>query len=162
MIDSKFIADCFRTHAAAMRLYARQLVSAAEAEDVVNDVFVRLIALAQPPRDAKAWLFRSVRNAAISHSRSIFRRRRRESGIAEPWFDARTDDLIDARMAEAALCALRRVEREVIVLRIWSEMTFQEIADLIGASVTTVFDRYKSGLSTLRLRLERERSGKAS
>lgn len=158
MIESKLIVGWFTAHAAALVLYARQWLGAGEAEDVVHDVFVRLIALDCAPDDAKAWLFRAVRNEAISKSRSFWRRKRRESHVSSErreWFEQRVDDLIDADAAQTALTNLTDAERETVVLRIWANMGFQEIAELVGVSVSTAFERYRTALSLMKTQLQR-------
>jgi RNA polymerase sigma-70 factor (ECF subfamily) len=161
MIDSKQLSALFDAHAAALVLYARQFVAdAAAAEDVVHDVFVRLIALRATPDDPKAWLFRAVRNAAISQTRSVSRRRNRESdvsGARREWFEHRVDDLIDASAAQRALESLPAHLREVVVLRLWAQLGFQQIADLIGLSVSSAFERYQTALSMMRRKLETPR-----
>src|SRR5690348_255194 len=143
MIDSKQLSALFDAHAAVLVLYARQFVpDRAHAEDVVHDVFVRLIGLPRAPDDPKAWLFRAVRNAAISQTRSISRRRKRESdvsGARRVWFEHRIDDLIDASSAQRALESLPAAQREVVVLRIWAQLGFQDIADLLELSVSSAF-----------------------
>src|SRR5947209_8750401 len=121
MIETQQLTALFDAHAAALVLYARQFVAdRAAAEDVVHDVFVRLIELPRVPVDAKAWLFRSVRNGAISTSRSASRRRKREAIVSvarREWFEQRVEDLIDAGSAQRALEALPSAQREVVVLR---------------------------------------------
>ncbi len=151
------LSEWFSAHAAALTLYARQWVEAPQAEDVVQDVFVRLITKRWTPANPKAWLFAAVRNAAISHTRSRLRResreRRRAEGV-EPWFESRPEDLMDAGTVQAALATLPREEREPIVLRLWADLTFKEIARIIGEPVTTVFERYRSGLQAIRERMK--------
>ena len=162
MIDPARLSAHFDAHAAALVLYARQIVAEpAAAEDVVHDAFVGLMTLAGPePHDPRAWLFRAVRNAAIGRKRSWWRRARRDraASAARPeMFDARVDDLIDAKDAQTALAALPAEQREVVVLRIWGGMGFAEIAELVRASVSTVHDRYKSALAEMKRNLEATR-----
>src|SRR2546425_1230191 len=109
-IDPANLAAWFDAHAAAMVLYARNWLDAAGAEDVVQDVFIRLMALPQPPASVKAWLYVATRNAAIGAARSSPRRQRRERTIAglagERLFERDPADPIDAADAEAALARL--------------------------------------------------------
>lgn len=115
------LAGVFDAHAAALLLYARQWVDAAEAEDVVQRVFLRLVAGGRLPEEPRTWLFRCVRNEAVSAARSGKRRARRHRDIrGESWFVPRPDDVIDARTAEDALRTLPEPQREVVMLRIWS------------------------------------------
>jgi RNA polymerase sigma-70 factor (ECF subfamily) len=138
-------------------LYARQWVGSGAAEDAVQDVFVRLIAQRIAPTNPKAWLYRAVRNAAISRVRSRRRRHGRMRDAAADragWFEHRPDDLVDVVVAQNAVMALPDEQREVVVLRLWCEMTLQEIAEIVGAPVSTLFSRYKAGLTAIRERLE--------
>lgn len=156
-IDPTDLSRWFDRHSPSLVMYARQWLTGGLAEDVVQDAFVRLMAQRTPPKNVKAWLFRVVRNAAISGYRSQRRRQMREQHAGSrrvTWFEDRPDDLIDAATAQEALAALSDEQREPIVLRTWCEMGFQEIADLVGAPVSTVFSRYEAGLAAMRRRLE--------
>jgi RNA polymerase sigma-70 factor (ECF subfamily) len=61
---------------------------------------------------------------------------------------------LDAESAAAALQHLPLDQREVIVAHLWGELTFEQIADLIGTSSSTAHRWYIAGLTTLRERLE--------
>jgi len=157
LIDSAHLAGWFDAHAAALILFARQWLERGEAEDVVQEVFVRLLGQGSAPENVKAWLFRSVRNAAIDQARRSGRRARRELRIAQgraDWFEARTEDLIDASAAQAALESLSAEQREVIVMRIWGQMTLNEIAGVIGEPISTLFSRYRAGLGEIKRIME--------
>src|SRR5688500_2445704 len=115
MMDPARLAEAFEAHGAALALYARQWLDPAAAEDVVQEVFVRLMNQPREPANLAAWLFRCVRNGAIAFARSGARRRRREALAATPsaaWFEPRGDDRIDAAAAQAALAGLPPAQRE--------------------------------------------------
>jgi RNA polymerase sigma factor (sigma-70 family) len=157
MTDPRQASELFRLHAARLVLYARQWLDRGAAEDVVQDVFIRLMAERRWPDEPLAWMYRAVRNAAVSAVRSDVRRRQREQTSAAmrgAWFDAPPDGLIDAPVAEAAVKALPDELREVVVLRIWSQLGFQQIAELVGVPVSTVHDRYRRGLTDIRKSME--------
>jgi RNA polymerase sigma factor (sigma-70 family) len=146
-------------HGAALVLYARQWLDRAAAEDVVQEVFVRL--MGQPPRqrpaNVRAWLFRATRNAAIGAARSLWRRGRRERDVARDhaeWFQPRPEDPIDARAAQDALQTLPAAQREIILLRLWSGMTLAELSDVTGAPLSTVHDHYRKGIAGVRRTME--------
>src|SRR5262249_22561877 len=113
------------THGPPLTLYARQWC--ATAEDVVQDAFLKLVALRQPPRDLVPWLYRVVRNGAIDALRIARRRQRRESAVARPvrWFLEAEVDGLDAPTAVAALQRLPVEQREVIVARLWGGLSFE-------------------------------------
>ena len=151
------VAQLFAAHGPALRLYARQWVDAAGAEDVIQRVFVRLIAGRRLPDDARTWLFRCVRNEAISAWRSESRRGRRERSAAAdatPYFAPRPDDPIDVAAAQDAVRSLPPEQREVVALRIWSGLTLAETAAVTGVPASTLHDRYRAALAALRQKLE--------
>jgi RNA polymerase sigma-70 factor (ECF subfamily) len=158
VIGSSQIGGWFEAHAGALVLFARQwLPDRAAAEDVVQDVFVALMNQSRPPDHLRAWLFTAVRNAAISHVRGHHRRVGREVRVAggrPDWFESRTEDLIDAADAQRALESLPGEQREVIVMRIWGQMTLNEISRVTGDAISTLFSRYQKGLSQIKQLME--------
>jgi RNA polymerase sigma-70 factor (ECF subfamily) len=152
-IEPTVLGQFYRQHAPALRLYARQW--GASADDLVQDAFVRLAQQAPPPDNAIAWLYRVVRNGALTAQRGAARRRRREqrAGAPEEWLSP-AEDRIDAGEAARRLAELPLELREVIVARLWGGLTFEEIAALVGCSLPTAHRRYHAGLSELRERLE--------
>jgi RNA polymerase sigma-70 factor (ECF subfamily) len=142
----------YREHAPALRLYARQWPGGDE--DLVQDAFVKLAQQSPAPDQVLAWLYRVVRNAALTAGRGAARRRRREAqaGSSEAWFAA-ADDHLDGREATRLLAELPLEQREVVVARIWGGLTFEEVARLTGYSLPTAHRRYQAGLAALRERL---------
>jgi RNA polymerase sigma factor (sigma-70 family) len=157
-IGPEILGRLFDEHARALLLFARQWCDAPE--DIVQDAFASLARQKPVPERVVPWLYRVVRNGAISASRQSRRRRRREERAAgyeatpaEPWFDA-TDDRIDAELASRLLADLDSETREVIVGRLWGGLTFEEIARLQNCSLSTAHRRYQAGLARLHARLE--------
>lgn len=108
-----------------------------------------------PPNPA-AWLYRAVRNGALTAARAIRRRRRREARSAEargPWFESPEDGRLDAAAATEALAELPPDRREIVIARIWGGLSFAEIGGLIGLSDSAAHRRYKEALRILRGRL---------
>ena len=156
-IDPADLGRWFDAHAAALTLYARQWLGGPGAQDAVQDVFLHLATLTASPRNPKAWLFRAVRNTAVSAARSDRRRQQRENAAAaqrDEFFQRRPEDLVDATAAQEALAALPQAQREVVVLRIWGQMTLAEIAQTIQLPLSTVYDHYREALNALRRRME--------
>jgi len=140
-------------HAAALVLYARQWCAAPE--DVVQEAFLKLAQQLSVPDNPAGWLYRVVRNGAISAARST-RRRRRHEGLAAArapaWFIAEASAL-DAEAATAALQELPVEQREIIVAHLWGGLSFEQIAELVGTSPSTAHRWYTAGLTSLRERL---------
>lgn len=138
-------------HAPALTLLARQWCGTAE--DVVQEAFVRLARQKECPNDPAAWLFRVVRNGAITAGRAQSRRRRHEQvacAAARSWFEDETGAMLDAQAAADALAQVPLDEREIIVAHVWGGLTFEQIAELVESSSSTVHRRYQAGLSALR------------
>lgn len=154
--DPANLGKWFDACGATLVLYARQWLEQGRAEEVVQDAFVRMMSLRKAPDSPKAWLFTAVRNGAISQLRAHERQRRHTQRLAierPDWFCARPDDRIDAAAAQEALAGLPAEQREVIVLRIWADLTLQEISEITGSPVSTLFSRYRTGLGELRKRM---------
>lgn len=141
-------------HGAALVLYAQQWCSTPE--DVVQEAFLRLVQQAVAPENVVGWLYRVVRNEAISASRSAARRWRREAAVAHDagaWFEPRAGERLDALEAARALAELCIQQRETIVARLWGGLSFEQIAELAGSSTSTVHRWYQEGLAALRERI---------
>ena len=67
-------------------------------------------------------------------------------------------------VTEPALCAamlgLPLQQREVLVLKVFDEMTFKEIADVLGVSINTAASRYRYAIAKLREALEAQDDGR--
>ena len=148
------LGELIDRHAAVLVLYARQWC--ATPEDVVQEAFVKLSAQDEEPHTPLAWLYRTVRNGAISAARSAMRRRRHEGHAAEltrGWFREDTPAGLDADVVIEALADLPVQQREVIVAHIWGELTFAQIGEISNSSAATAHRRYSAGLELLRERL---------
>ena len=141
-------------HAPALILYARQWCAAPE--DVVQEAFIKLCREQPPPDNVLPWLYRVVRNGAISSARAARRRAHHETVAAErqpAWFVASEPSPLDATQATRALERLPTEQREVIVAHLWGGLPFEQVAALVGCSTSTAHRWYIAGLSALRERL---------
>lgn len=137
-------------------LYARQQArSEADAEDILQESLVeswqRGGQANQPP--AAALVFATIRRRAIDFARSADRRAKREldHGVsAARWFTISDGaGSIDLEL-EDAVKGLPEIYREVITLKVWGELTFAEIADVLKLSPNTAASRYRYGIDHLR------------
>lgn len=149
---------CFAEAAPGLVLFARQFVrSIADAEDIVQDAFVKFWRK-QHPIGNRALLFATVRSTALDLLRRDIRRARREAdafadaeqSTAPPEFDATTES---QRTLAAAIDRLAAEQREVLVMKIWNELTFAEIAAVLGISQNTAASRYRYALAALKKNL---------
>jgi RNA polymerase sigma-70 factor (ECF subfamily) len=145
-------------HGPALVLLARQWVaSRADAEDVVQEAFVRFWRTREKVADPAAYLFGCVKHVALDGLRGRQRRQRREQSAArpeaEPLFVDRLEQ--DERRAsiEAALRQLPADQAEVLIMKVWGGLTFSQIAAALDLPVNTASSRYRYALSKLREQL---------
>jgi len=146
--------------------YAIRLVRPLEeAQDLVQEAFRRFIGQLRQPQgfqgNARAWLYRIVHNLAIDHYRGASRRQaqleeiQREMPLAEP---ATTQPDLQhaqaARLAREKLAELSERERQVIHLKVDQELSYAEIAEIIGTSAGNVGYILHHALKKLRRLLE--------
>lgn len=151
----------FQLYGPKLLLCARQWTrSLADAEDVVQDAFVRFWRHQRElPGEPMALLVTSVRRSAIDLSRRNSRRTAREEradgGLEEmvPLFECglEADDRREA--IEFALRRLPPDQREVLVLKIWGELTFEQVAEQLEIPPNTAASRYRYALAALRKEL---------
>jgi RNA polymerase sigma factor (sigma-70 family) len=154
MMGPELLSQLVSQHAAALVLYARQWCSAPD--DVVQEAFVKLAAQRKQPDNILGWLYRVVRNGALTAARSERRRRHHETVAAlqtPSWFAPSETARLDGETATAALQTLPIEERETLVAHLWCGLTFEQIGELTGVSTSTAHRRYLAGLSALRERL---------
>jgi RNA polymerase sigma-70 factor (ECF subfamily) len=137
----------------ALVLYARSW-NADAAEDLVQDAFVKLVEQPKRPENPEAWLCKTIRYAAISRYRKSERQKKHETEAARQkpdWF-VPSDSLL-AKEAAEKLAELPMDRREIVVLRIWNRLSFDEIAELTGMPKTNVFRMYREALAELKRKL---------
>ena len=144
----------YEKKAAGLILYGRALgLSHGEAEDVLQETFLVLMQKPQVPLRPEHYCVRSFRNRALNYRRSLWRRLTRELE-SRRWFEKSPSETPAERAAMRCLAELPVEQREVIVLKIWHQCTFEEIGGLLDISPNTASGRYRYGLQKLKLQLE--------
>jgi RNA polymerase sigma-70 factor (ECF subfamily) len=133
------------------------------ADEVLQETFVRLARMRRNLRRVDSPAAYAFKVAQREASRWLRWRRRERARMMKleaelPSRDATTDapDLDLAEWAAAALRRLRRVERVVVELKIFGQLTFREIAQVTETPPGTVATRYRSAIDRLRGWMERE------
>lgn len=146
----------YRAKAAELLLYGRALgLAHSEAEDVLQETFLALLQLERSPEEPERYCVRSFRNRALNYRRSFWRRLTRELESVR-WFERSSGETREGRAAMRCLSQLPLPQREVIVLKIWHDHTFEEIGELLGISPNTAAGRYRYGLEKMRACLKGE------
>lgn len=149
-----------------LMLFARQQTRCeADAEDVLQSALVRTWKVHQgaPDPQVVSLAYTNIRRCAIDLGRSNERRKRREEesaldhGERVAWFELPEDDT--NRALQVALSKLPDKFREVITLKIWGELTFDQIGKTLEISPNTAASRYRYGMDALRKSLEGEKVG---
>jgi RNA polymerase sigma-70 factor (ECF subfamily) len=134
------------------------------AEDCLHDAFVDFATTVPMLRihgNLRSYLISCVANRA----RDLLRKKARSANLnidlANPGSNADEPSsrlLADegAKQVYNALGQLSYEQREVFVLHVQADMTFREIAELVGASINTVQSRYRYGMEKLRSLLNTE------
>jgi RNA polymerase sigma-70 factor (sigma-E family) len=145
------------TYQGLVRLAMMLVGDEASAEDVVQDVFVRLHRSAPSLRDEQK-LLAYVRSSVLNGCRSMLRRRKLVRRHAEryepPAWSAESQAMLgeDHREVMRALHRLARRQREVLVLRFYADLPDEEIAEILRIRPSTV----RSTASRALIALERE------
>ena len=142
------IRQLYEQHRRGLLAYACSYVTSfTVAEDVVHHVFERLlrggIEVTGPP---EPYLYRAVRNASLN----ALRNRSREVELTDDWLMSPPGLEETAVELQSALKELPEEQREVIVLRLWGQMSFEEAARALNISVNTAASRYRYGLAKLK------------
>jgi RNA polymerase sigma-70 factor, ECF subfamily len=141
----------YRQHGAALLLFASAIMGErGRAQDAVHQVFLKLIENGNLSRaeDKKAYLFACIRNAVLNERKLRDRHEPLETDSA--WFSPPDRDVTGEQNLRRALAALPDDQREVVVLHIWGDLTFSQIADLLSISSNTAASRYRYALGRLR------------
>ncbi|HMO86724.1 MAG TPA: sigma-70 family RNA polymerase sigma factor [Lacipirellulaceae bacterium] len=148
-VDARLLAEMLDRHGAALALFAAQWTTAAD--DCVQEALVELARQPEAPTNPAAWLYRTVRNRALNASRAARRRTAHEQAAPAPRGAAQRS-AGGAEQVELAdlLAALDDAQRETVVLRVWGQLTWDEIAAIVGGSKSAAQRRYVHSLEHLR------------
>ncbi|WP_233352573.1 RNA polymerase sigma factor [Glycocaulis alkaliphilus] len=142
-----------------LRFLRRRLGSAAAAEDIAHDLYLKLYRMpeTEPPRDGRSYLFRMAANLATDHMRV---EKRRSEIRAEMGHTLRTSEMVvtpeRAALARAELAFLEAEAsrlparcRRIFYLSRYEGWSHVRIAEALGVGLTTVHKDLKLAMSTL-------------
>ncbi len=143
----------------ALVLYARQWCDAPD--DAVQEAFIDLANCEPEPLSPKAWLYTTTRRKAQNIARAENRRRRHHQLASEQqstngdlsnnWFlSSNSTNLLLPEDVMHGLQALPDDERELLVARVWGELNFEQLAELMNCSISSAHRRYRTALQRLK------------
>lgn len=153
-MNSQRLLELYRTHAAALVLYARTWCSAPD--DAVQEALMALAECVPEPDDPVAWLYTAVKRRALNIARADSRREyhlRRAAEGQSHWFTGNSQELAAETVADAVE-SLSVDERELVVARVWGMLSFEQLGELQNCSASSAHRRYQAALERMRLALE--------
>lgn len=127
------------------------------AEDLTAKVFIKALdkigGFKQSEGTFQAWIYRIARNTVIDH----YRTSKTELNIEDAWDlpddkDVERDFDLKARLetVEKYLKKLSLEQRELIIMRVWQELSYKEIAEILGKSESACKVAYSRAINQLR------------
>lgn len=133
------------------------LKNPADAEDAMQETFLKVLQNIGTYREngnARAWLLSITRNVSID----ILRSRKNTLSMDDPEMEAQAGempDVVERLEIGDALAALSQIDRQIVVLKAVSGMSFAEIGQIVELPVTAVQKRYQRARKKLMSHLQR-------
>lgn len=152
----------YNAHAQAVYAFLLNLIrNESDVRDLMQDMFLKLArtpSVMSGVKNPRSFLIRWAHNLAIDMSRRKQTREHHhvELGLQDVrlFEEAENPDLRVFREAlSAALGELPQEQRAVLHLKLWEDLTFDAIAEVLGIPLNTAASRYRYGLDKLRDRL---------
>ncbi len=127
----------------------------ADAQDLVQEAVVEAWGRQHGgPPPPPALVYSTIRRRAIDQARKDDSRAIRETRAAreapELWFDSGLEERERDLLLQDAMSKIVEIYRDVVILKVWGELTFAEIAEALEIPVNTAASRYRYGLAELR------------
>ena len=157
MGDKEAFADIYHFMKTPVYTVIYRIVCTREStEDIMQDLFLKLYT--SPPtssvKNIRSWIFRMAYNLALD---ALRKKSHSELQSDYPSFSLPIEEEVGLRCdLERALYQLSAEEREIVTLHLSAELSFQEIARIMGMSLPAVYRRYKKALKILRKILKGE------
>jgi RNA polymerase sigma-70 factor (ECF subfamily) len=160
MTAERQLAALYDDHAQALFAFVLNLTrDEADTRDVLQEIFLKLArkpSLLDNAESPRAFLLRMAHNLAIDQIRRRATRQANYDRLAAETvelFEASPDDPAFRDQLTVALAELPEDQRAVVHLKLWEEMTFEQIAMTLDIPPNTAASRYRYGIDKLRDRL---------
>jgi RNA polymerase sigma-70 factor (ECF subfamily) len=161
--DASAAALLYDRHHRGLYAYALSLLrDPSLSEDVVHETFLRLLT-ARPERPVllgKSFVYAVTRNLALDLLRGAARQEAQRTPLTRAAEQRAAPEAVDEERRRAsllsALAELPQEQRETVSLKVFSGMTFAQIAEVLSISQGTAASRYRYALEKLAERLKGE------
>lgn len=157
--DEAAFGKVFLAYYSGMCMFAERYVGQENAEDVAEDVFLKLLQADYSFNDIrhlKAYLYRSVRHSCLDMLKTTTRANERQMVYAEILNESQSSYLAHIMQSEATRILYQSLEAlspqiaQIIKMTYLDGMTNQEAADELGVSINTVKTQKQRGINKLR------------
>lgn len=134
------------------------------AEDLTSQTFFKAlknISSVDPERPILSWLYKIAQNSVLDHYRSA----RQAEYIDDYWDIGGDEDLVKDLDAETDIIRVKKylkklsgVERDMIFMRVWQELPYQVISEIIGKSEASCKMMYSRALKKLKSIIPKEKN----
>jgi RNA polymerase sigma factor (sigma-70 family) len=159
---SAWLAGVLAEHEAPLLRYAARLTGESNrARDLVQEAFVRLCAedASRLNGHVRAWLYRTVRHRVIDEHRKEHRMHSIEQAedvcctSREPSPDGVLESRESAERVASYLATLPEREQEIVRLKFQEDLSYREIGEVLGLSVSNVGFLLHTAIKKLRVRM---------
>ena len=159
---ARWVMEALAQHEAALLRYATTLVGSSLASDVVQDTFLKLCSAEREEVEGHlaAWLFTVFKHRALDIGRKERRLRSLEESNVDEAPDSGPVSKLERRETASrmstALAALPEREREALLLKLDAGLSYKEIAEVMGLSVSNVGFILHTAVKSMQRELARE------
>ncbi|MBN2589745.1 MAG: sigma-70 family RNA polymerase sigma factor [Sedimentisphaerales bacterium] len=151
--------ELFEHYQPRLKYYVRRLNSNSETDDILQDIWMKVFRKIRKLKDNNSfgvWLYRIARNEVFGRFRKNekFIELPDEQELTEHSDDNHEFSAEDAKHLHNALNKIQPYHREVLTLFFIEQMTYQQIAEVIGCSIGTVRSRIFYAKQSLRKEME--------
>ena len=148
--EARLFEDMMTCQEAVFRICLGFSHNPSDAEDLSQEVYLkacRSLGRIRHPYLVKEWLFRIARNTCLDHIKRRHLERRLEKATSpEGVVDQRAQEsssVTDARLEllKTAISRLPKKQRDVLILREYGHLSYEELGRVVGAKTGTVMSR---------------------
>ena len=146
-----------------------QLKSTPDSTDVVQEVFVRLVKSHRSlgrAKNLKGYVFATARNEIIRWVKKQKRSPTEDAELTEaneiPSYRNLANNIEGSDWIENMLGHLAKIDREIVQLKVFSQLTFEEIAIAMKSNTSSIATRYRRAINKLEQRLSASESAQTT